>query len=74
MKKIGIDAAQCAEGLRTSATMKKLGVNANQFKAFINEVYKYCERFGLIPLDIGSNLQVVSIISFLFCRKDKRRY
>ena|SRR5918994_4233358 len=40
MKRIGIDAVQCAEGLRTSNTMKKLGVNGNQFKSFINNVYE----------------------------------
>jgi transposase len=47
MKRTGIDAAQCAEGLRISNTMKKLGVNVNQFKSFVNEVYQYCQRFGL---------------------------
>jgi transposase len=57
MKRTGIDAAQCAEGLRTSSTMKKLGVNGNQFKSFINRVYEYCQRFGLTPEDIASNLQ-----------------
>jgi hypothetical protein len=59
MKRIGIDAAQCAEGLRVSSTMKKLGVNGNQFKSFINEVYEYWQRFGLTPLDIASNLQAL---------------
>ncbi|MCC2647443.1 MAG: hypothetical protein K0R16_246 [Nitrososphaeraceae archaeon] len=59
MKRLGIDAAQCAEGLRISSTMKKLGVNVNQFKSFINEVYEYCQRFGLTPLDIASNLQAL---------------
>ena len=63
MERIGIDAAQCAEGLRTSSTMKKLGVNGNQFKSFINEVYKYCQNFGLTPLDIASNLQALINLS-----------
>ncbi len=36
MKRIGIDPAQCAKGLRISNTMKKLGVNRNQLKSFIN--------------------------------------
>ncbi len=56
MKRLGIDDDQCAEGLRISSTMKKLGVNVNQFKSFVNEVYKYCQRFGLTPMDIVSNL------------------
>jgi hypothetical protein len=46
MKRIGIDAAQCAEGFRVSSTTKKLGVNRNRFKSFINEVYEYCQKFG----------------------------
>jgi hypothetical protein len=63
MKQIGIDAAQCAEGLRISSTMKKLGINGNQFKSFIIEVYQYCQRFGLTPLDIASNLQALINLS-----------
>ena len=63
MKRLGIDAAQCAEGLRISSTMKKLGVNGNQLKSFINEVYQYCQRFGLTPLDIASNLQALITLS-----------
>ena len=63
MKGLGIDAAQCAEGLRTSSTMKKLGVNGNQFKSFINDVYQYCQKFGLTPQDIASNLQALINLS-----------
>src|SRR5215216_1650269 len=51
MKRLGIDADQCAEGLRISSTMKKLGVNVNQFKSFINEIYQYCQRYGLTSQD-----------------------
>src|SRR5215212_10512256 len=50
LKRCGIDAAQCAEGLRIKNTMKKLGVNPNQFESFMNETYEYCQRFGLAPL------------------------
>src|SRR5215217_3024891 len=63
MKRLEIDAAQCAEGLRISSIMKKLGVNVNQLKSFMNEIYKYCERFGLIPQDIASNLQALIKLS-----------
>src|SRR5215216_2869396 len=51
MKRLEIDAAQCAEGLRISSSMKKLGVNVNQFKSFMNDVYKYCQRYGLTSQD-----------------------
>jgi hypothetical protein len=63
MKRLGIDAAQCSEGLRISSTMKKLGVNGNQLKSFINKVYQYCQRFGLTPLDIACNLQALIKLS-----------
>jgi hypothetical protein len=56
MKKIGIHAAQCAEGFLISSIMKKLGVNVNQFKSFINDIYEYCQRFGLTSQDIAPNL------------------
>jgi hypothetical protein len=43
--------------------MKKLGVNGNQLKSSINEVYQYCQRFGLTSQDIGSNLQALTTLS-----------
>lgn len=43
--------------------MKKLGVNVNQFKSFVNEIYKYCQRFGLTPHDIASNLEALINLS-----------
>jgi hypothetical protein len=58
MKRTGIDAAQCAQGFRILSTIRKLGVNENQFKFFTNEVYEYCfQRYGLTPEDIASNLK-----------------
>ena len=63
MKRLRIDAARCAEGLRISSTIKKLGENGNQFKSFINEVYKDCPRFGLTSQDIASNLQTLIKLS-----------
>ena len=43
MKRLEIDAAQCAEGLRISSTIKKLGIYENQFISFINDAYEYCK-------------------------------
>jgi DNA repair exonuclease SbcCD ATPase subunit len=63
LKRCGIDAAQCAEGLRIINTMKKLGVNPNQFEFFMNETYEYCQRIGLAPQDIASNLQALINLS-----------
>ena len=64
MKRTGIDVAQCARGFRIAGTMKKLGVNENQFKSFINEVYEYCfQGYGLTPEDIASNLKELGKLS-----------
>ncbi|HYX54779.1 MAG TPA: helix-turn-helix domain-containing protein [Nitrososphaeraceae archaeon] len=63
MKRIGIDAVQCAQGYRISSIMRKLGINENQFKFFINEVYEYCQRFGLTAENIASNLLAVIKLS-----------
>jgi chromosome segregation ATPase len=35
----------------------------NQFKSFVNDVYKYCQRFGLTSQDIASNLQALIKLS-----------
>ena len=43
MKRLGIDVARCAEGLRISNTIKKLGIYENQFISFINDAYEYCK-------------------------------
>jgi hypothetical protein len=43
--------------------MKKLGVNQNQVESFMIEVYEYCQRIGLAPQDIASNLQVLINLS-----------
>src|SRR5919107_5019692 len=56
LKRCGIDAAQCAQGLRILNTIKKLGFNQNQVESFMIEVYEYCQRIGFAPQDIASNL------------------
>ena len=63
LKRGGIDAAQCAQGLRILNTIKKLGVNQNQVESFMIEVYEYCQRIGLAPQDIASNLQALINLS-----------
>jgi hypothetical protein len=63
LKRRGIDATQCAEGLRIKNTMKKLGVNPNQFESFVIEVYGYCQNIGLAPQDIAFNLQALINLS-----------
>ena len=63
LKRCGIDAVQCAQGLRILNTIKKLGVNQNQVESFMIEVYRYGQRIGLAPQDIASNLQALINLS-----------
>jgi hypothetical protein len=63
LKRCGIDPVQCAQGLRILNTMRKLGVNQNQFEYFMIEVYGYCQNIGLAPQDIASNLQALINLS-----------
>ncbi len=63
LKRCGIDAVQCAQGLRTLNIMKKLGINQNQIESFMREVYQYCQGIGLVPQDIASNLQALINLS-----------
>jgi DNA-binding Lrp family transcriptional regulator len=60
LKIVGIDPAQCAKGFRILNTMRKLGVNENQFESFILEVYEYCQRYDLTPDNIASSLQALT--------------
>jgi hypothetical protein len=57
LKRLGIDEAQCAAGYKILMSMKKLGVNENEFKSFILEIYEYCKRYDLTPEHIASNLK-----------------
>jgi hypothetical protein len=63
LKRCGIYAAQCAQGFRILNIMKKSGVNQNKFESFMREVYGYCERSGLAPQDMASNLQALINLS-----------
>jgi len=56
LKRLGIDAAECAEGFRIWMSIKRLGVNENQFESFIREVNEYCQRYGLTAGNAASNL------------------
>ena len=63
LKRCGIDAPQCAEGLKILNTIRKLGVLENEFQSFITDIYQYCQRFGLTPQEIASNLHAVMNLS-----------
>jgi hypothetical protein len=58
LKRSGIDAAQCAQGHRTSMILRKMGVNEDDFESFISKLYERCIKVsGLTPDNIGSYLE-----------------
>jgi hypothetical protein len=58
LKRSGIDAAQCAQGHRTSMILRKMGVNEDDFESFISKLYERCIKIsGLTADKIGSYLE-----------------
>jgi hypothetical protein len=58
LRRSGIDAAQCAQGHRTSMILRKMGVNEEDFESFISKLYERCMKVsGLTADKIGSYLE-----------------
>lgn len=58
LKRSGIDAAQSAQGHRTSMILRKMGVNEEDFESFISKLYERCMKVsGLTSDKIGSYLE-----------------
>ena len=57
LKRSGIDAAQSAQGHRTSIILRNIGVNEEDFEPFISKLYERCIKVSdLTPDKIGSYL------------------
>jgi phenylalanyl-tRNA synthetase alpha subunit len=56
MRKVGINAAQCALGFRIATVMLRIGVKEDSFESFILDVYNRCKDIGLSPENISSYL------------------
>ena len=56
LKKIGISAAQCADGFRAAMIMNRLGVREDSFEPFMSDIYARCNNLGLTPESIASYL------------------
>jgi hypothetical protein len=46
LKKIGISAAQCADGFRAAMIMNSLGVTEDSFESFMSDIYKRLQQPG----------------------------
>ena len=56
LKKVGINADQCAIGFKVAMAMAKLGVKEEHFESFISDVYNRCRDQGITPENIESLL------------------
>jgi hypothetical protein len=56
LRRVGINAAQCALGFRVATLMLRIGVKEESFDSFISDVYNRCKDIGLSPQDIASHL------------------
>jgi len=54
LKKVGINAAQCAAGFRVAMAMIKLGIKEDDFESFMSDVYNRCRDQGITPENIAS--------------------
>ncbi|HEX6029220.1 MAG TPA: hypothetical protein VFY64_09285 [Nitrososphaeraceae archaeon] len=55
-KKIGVTASQCAVGFRLATIMIKLGVDEEEFEAFISDIYNKCKKLDLQPDKIAYHI------------------
>jgi hypothetical protein len=49
LKRSGINAQQCALGFRLAKMIQDLGVDEDDFRTFISEIYQHCSEIGLRP-------------------------
>jgi hypothetical protein len=47
LKNAGMTAPQCAMGIRIAHIMQSLGIDEENFRTFISEIYQHCTEIGL---------------------------
>jgi hypothetical protein len=63
LKRSGINAQQCAMGFRLAKMIQDLGVNEDNFRTFISEIYQHCSEIGLRPQNVAENVKQLLILS-----------
>ena len=56
LKKVGINAVQCATGFRITTMMNRLGIGEDNFESFMSDILIHCDKLGLMPNRIASFL------------------
>ncbi|MFZ0896936.1 MAG: helix-turn-helix domain-containing protein [Candidatus Nitrosopolaris sp.] len=57
LKNAGMTAPQCAMGLRSAHIMQTLGIDEEDFRTFISEIYQHCTEIGLRPQKVAENVK-----------------
>ena len=57
LKNAGMTAPQCAMGLRIAHIMQSLGIDEENFRTFISEIYQHCTEIGLRPQKVAENVK-----------------
>ncbi|MDQ6668693.1 MAG: hypothetical protein M3Y53_10790 [Thermoproteota archaeon] len=57
LKNAGMTAPQCAMGLRIAQIMQSFGIDEENFRAFISDLYQHCTEIGLRPQKVAENVK-----------------
>ena len=59
LQNAGMTAPQCAEGLRIAHIMQSLGIDEENFRTFISEIYQHFTEIGLRPQKVAVNARAI---------------
>jgi hypothetical protein len=63
LKRSGINTQQCAMGFRLAKMIQDLGVDEDNFRTFISEIYQQCSEIGLRPQKVAENVKQLLMLS-----------
>jgi hypothetical protein len=63
LRKLGINASECALGARVATMMKSLAVDEQDFPTFMSNTYKHLKEMGLEPEKVARNLKPILELS-----------
>lgn len=63
LKRSGITAEQCATGFRLAKIIQNLGIDEDNFRTFISEIYQRCSEIELPPQKVADNVKQLLMLS-----------
>lgn len=74
LKRLGINAQQCAMGFILVKIIQDLGVDEDNFRSFISDIYQHCSEIGLRPRKVADNVKQMLELSESIPLSDIPRY